>query len=851
MAERKQSLETSGASAWAILLIAIAVILGLSLWSYDSRDISWLTDPPNDPPSNLIGPVGAWAAFLCLMTFGIGAFFLPPACVAAGVALLWLGKRERMSTRMACFWAGVVGTVALLELFEGELAPVCRKLNLDSTGGLVGRLLTKGVLIRLLSPVGGGLVLLMMVIISFVVAVEMKNIRIFMTFLKERLAKARSPAAGSDMGTLISREQEALDEPLSMKPGDGRMPRRAGKEDKERGKAEENIRRKEPEAQMEERKRRRLERLAEYTPPAMPGTQSVPVRQTQPPVTQSLVSRGQAPIGKDPPTPQPAPSVKEERKAESCKPVESSPATRVARPATLSAAQPSGQEYQVPPVSLLESGSEGDSAGMSTDTNTISKIIIETLQEFGIDAEVTAVEEGPVVTRYELLPAPGVRVEKISGLSNNLALALKATSVRVQAPVPGKGVVGIEVPNARASMVRLRDVLEGETWQKSDAKLPLVLGKDVGGNDLVADLANMPHLLVAGATGSGKTVCINSFLAGLLMAKTPAQLRLILVDPKIVEFAMYNNLPHLAVPVITNPKKVAIALRWAIAEMERRYKLFAKVGVRNIEGFNSREIATQGDLFGENGGKESEIPKQIPYIVIIIDELADLMLVDQAEIENAVARLAQLSRAVGIHMILSTQRPSVNVITGTIKANFPARIAFQVAQKTDSRTILDTVGAEKLLGRGDMLFLPPGTSKMIRAQGVFTTDAEISRIVDFIKKQASPHFELEIKEKIEKETPSSASEGEDEDLINQAITIIRETQRASTSSLQRRLRIGYTRAARIMDILEERGIVGPPRGSDAREILVDLDGEVPSPPSAPSEDGNIRGQEGLGKDGTG
>jgi S-DNA-T family DNA segregation ATPase FtsK/SpoIIIE len=488
---------------------------------------------------------------------------------------------------------------------------------------------------------------------------------------------------------------------------------------------------------------------------------------------------------------------------------------------------------------MLEPLASPQDKGIKADTATTSQIITETLADFGIEVEVTSVERGPVVTRYELLPAPGVRVERIAGLSNNLALSLKATSVRVQAPIPGKGVVGVEVPNTIANMVSLREILEGDTWRRGKAVLPLALGKDVGGNDIVADLADMPHLLIAGATGSGKTVCMNSILAGLLMSRTPEQLRLMLIDPKIVEFAAYKTLPHLVVPVITDAKKVALGLRWAINEMERRYKLFARVGVRNLESYNTRVIARQEDLFAKSpadGAGDGEPPRRLPCIVIIIDELADLMLVAQADIENCVARLAQLSRAVGIHMILATQRPSVNVITGTIKANFPARIAFQVAQKVDSRTILDTVGADKLLGRGDMLFLPPGTSKLVRAQGAYTADGEIHRIVEFLAHQGEPAFEVEIAEKLEKGGGPAVDEGEEsEELIGQAVEIIRETHRASTSSLQRRLRIGYTRAARIMDILEERGVVGAPRGSDPRDILLDLDGEIAAPVSAEEE----------------
>ena len=353
----------------------------------------------------------------------------------------------------------------------------------------------------------------------------------------------------------------------------------------------------------------------------------------------------------------------------------------------------------------------------------------------------------------------------------------------------------------------------------------------------------MPHLLVAGATGSGKTVCMNSMLAGLLLARTPDQVRLMLIDPKIVEFAGYNGLPHLVVPVITDPKKVTLGLRWAINEMEKRYKLFAKVGVRNIKSFNSRPIVKQEELFSEGdlgeplapAPEEEKIPDRVPYIVIVVDELADLMLVAQAEIENQIARLAQLSRAVGIHMILATQRPSVNVITGTIKANFPARISFQVAQKVDSRTILDAPGADKLLGKGDMLFLPPGSPKLIRAQGTLTTDAELHRVVEHWKKQGVPQYENSIKEKIEGKQVDLPEMEEDDELIMQSMEIIRQTRRASTSSLQRRLRIGYNRASRIMDLLEQRGVVGPAQGADPREILIDLDGEVPTNNEPPTE----------------
>jgi len=460
-----------------------------------------------------------------------------------------------------------------------------------------------------------------------------------------------------------------------------------------------------------------------------------------------------------------------------------------------------------------------------------------TLAEFGIEAEVTHVEQGPVVTRYELLPAAGVKVERIGSLSANLTLALKADSVRVQAPIPGKGVVGIEVPNRQPAPVVLRQLMESSTWATSKASLPLALGQDVGGHVLMADLASLPHLLIAGATGQGKTVCMNSILAGLLMTRTPDELRLILIDPKIVEFSGYNGLPHLLVPVITEPKKVITGLRIAIQEMERRFKLFHRAKVRDIRGFNGRPKAEQAALFEANGAEADgggdgdgaeALPDRLPYWVIIIDELADLMLMAQQEIEPQIQKLTQLARATGIHMIIATQRPTVDIITGTIKSNIPGRVAFKVAQKNDSRVVLDQEGADKLVGKGDMLVLT-GANKLTRAQGAWTKDEEIQLIAEHWKQQDQPQFDERFLGKAGKaggvELPDLPEE--DEELLQQAIEVIRQTRRASTSSIQRRLRIGYTRAARLIDILEEKGMVGPPRGAEPREILFSLDESGP------------------------
>jgi len=508
-------------------------------------------------------------------------------------------------------------------------------------------------------------------------------------------------------------------------------------------------------------------------------------------------------------------------------------------------------DYIFPTVDLLSSGQarQTDSAEFHQER---AGQLVQTLAEFGVKVTPTEIHTGPVITRYEVTPAPGVRVEKIVNLDKNIALALKAEGVRIIAPVPGKGTVGIEVPNRQPGAVCLREIIESKAWAESKAEIPVVLGKDVTGKPIVADLTKMPHALIAGSTGAGKTVCINAIIASLLFKMSPKDLRFIMVDPKIVEMQVFNDLPHMLVPVVTSPKKVPAALKYLIAEMERRYQLFARVGARNIASFNAKILQ---DAEGEKKAAELEadmspeeraatrdivVPrdddveierKKLPYIICIIDELADLMMVAPADIETCVARLAQLARAAGIHLILATQRPSVNVITGVIKANLPCRIAFKVASKVDSRTILDTGGADTLIGRGDMLFVPPGSANLVRAQGALVSDEEINGLVEFLKRNGPPEFADDVQAQIEAGDVEEGEGGEDDDdgeqwddkLVPAAIDVLKATKRASTSMLQRRLKIGYNRAARIMEILEGEGIVGPENGSNPREILKDLE----------------------------
>ncbi len=502
-------------------------------------------------------------------------------------------------------------------------------------------------------------------------------------------------------------------------------------------------------------------------------------------------------------------------------------------------------DYRFPNVSLLtEQLSETEGNGIQ-DHRATAEGLVSTLAEFGVKVTMGEVHTGPVITRYDVHPAPGVRVEKIVNLDKNIALGLKANSVRILAPVPGKGCVGIEVPNEKPLEVSLREILESRNWVECDAEIPIVLGREVSGKPLIADLTKMPHLLIAGATGSGKTVCINTIVASLLYHSGPDDLRFVMIDPKIVEMQAFNELPHMLIPVVTDPKKVPGALKYLLKEMENRYQIFAKEGVRNIAGFNAKSANEAKDEIEQREleanlspeeraavstvevprDAEIEVPDKLPYIVCVIDELADLMMVAPQDIETCIARLAQLARAAGIHLIIATQRPSVNVITGVIKANLPSRIAFKVASKVDSRTILDAMGADHLIGRGDMLFLPPGTADLVRAQGAFVEDDEIKAIVDFLKANGPPKFDEQFQATVESAGgPDAGDDGDDgEELLPDAVEVLRSTKRASTSMLQRRLRIGYNRAARIMEILEARGIVGPENGAQPREILKNLD----------------------------
>lgn len=470
--------------------------------------------------------------------------------------------------------------------------------------------------------------------------------------------------------------------------------------------------------------------------------------------------------------------------------------------------------YDYPPISMLTPSKQKGNVDVSSELKSNADRLVDTLKSFGVETRIIGICRGPAVTRYELQPSAGVKISRITSLSDDIALNLASAGVRIEAPIPNKSAVGIEVPNKSISVVKLRDVVDSEEFRTAKSKLTMAMGKDIAGNTIVSDIAKTPHMLIAGATGSGKSVCINSIIMSVLYKASPDEVKFLMVDPKVVELGIYNGIPHLLVPVVTDPGKAAGALNWAVQEMLKRYKTFAETNVRDIKGYNSL-------------AKQSSELEKMPHIIIIIDELSDLMMAAPKDVENAICRLAQMARAAGMHLVIATQRPSVDVITGVIKANIPSRIAFAVSSQIDSRTILDMGGAEKLLGRGDMLFLPMGEAKPVRIQGCFVSDSEVEEVTNFVKTNAETKYDEDIIEEIDKQAvKSNDSSGEGDEtndgdpLLSEAIACVVEAGSASTSFLQRRLKLGYSRAARIVDQMEVRGIVGPSEGSKPRKVLI-------------------------------
>jgi DNA segregation ATPase FtsK/SpoIIIE, S-DNA-T family len=810
-----------------LVLIGAGTILFLSLLSYTPGDLpAWFflsqTSHPHKPAHNFIGVVGAIIASLLYFLVGAGAYFVSVALIGYGGAKL-VGAKVQFRRRALWVLVFIVTGACLLQIQPWFLQGWGRQMNLRSdgpaAGGLIGYWFGQCFLKQWLEFIGSGILLLCLYVTSIIMMTGLRPVHVLRSVLAmpgriwERWMQFR--IARADERQRLELEQQKL-----------------------------------------EREQRRIERELKKKQKELGRPAGLP---DEPGPAPSIADLGDEP--------RPEPKIIDTAVA---------PAKSAANGAKKDKLTPKPEvhyeNYQLPDVELLDPVDHSTRLAADPDElRAMQAVLIETLAQFGITATPGDITKGPTITRYELYPARGVRVDRISALERDLARATRAERINILAPVPGKDTVGVEIANSRKVTVTLRELLESEDWANTKAKIPLALGKDVYGNTIIADLAQMPHCLVAGTTGSGKSVCINSMIGSMLFRFTPEQLRLVMIDPKVVEMQHYNKLPHLVVPVVTDPKKVLLALRWVIDEMEKRYRIFAKCGVRNITAFNARpKLKSQAELDAEAAQKaeiqailkasepgaeeppvidfseksddelfsdepepvpirvprdeEIVIPDSMPYIVVIVDELADLMQTAPADVESAIARITQMARAAGIHMIVATQTPRADIVTGIIKANIPSRIAFQVASKIDSRVILDENGAERLLGQGDMLYLPPGTSRMVRAQGVFVHDDEIHRLVDYAASQGEPAYEDEIHEKLQSTAaPEEDVSDEDEELVEKCIEIMRQEKKCSTSMLQRRLRLGYTRAARVVDILEKRGVVGPGEGAKPREILVDLD----------------------------
>ncbi len=787
-------------NAWNEVLglacIGVGTVLFLALISYTPKDVpSWVwfsyMSPPNSPAQNFIGPTGAILAGFLYLVLGAAAYLVTTIFLGFGGAKLFL-PGFRVARRIPWAFVFIVSGASVVHLQTWFFHSWKREFNVLGPGGWVGYWFGGALLQNALGQVGSLIVLSVVYLISLIWLTGIRPVYLVKrTVALLRNSIDRLVAAGQ------KRRLEAVDERGRLEANKKRIEkeiRRQEKELKKRGVAPE-------------------EHSAE-SGNSYPEPKIIDASAALPSRVKGADSREKKELGR--------------------------------------LTEALIENYQLPTLDLLAPlDLEGRKMADPNELKQTQGILIDTLKQFNIEASPGDITRGPTITRYEVYPARGVRVDKISSLERDLARATRAERINILAPIPGKDTVGIEIANSRKVKVVLREILESEEWNQTRGRIPIVLGKDVYGQIILGDLAQMPHCLVAGTTGSGKSVCINAVIASMLFRFPPEDLRFVMIDPKVVEMQIYDTLPHLVMPVVTDPKKVLLALRWVINEMQNRYAIFAKVGVRNFTGFNARpkpksqkELDEAGSQAGDAFVPEPEnaigadsirvprqddlpIPAKMPYIVVIIDELADLMQTAPADVESAIARITQMARAAGIHMIVATQTPRADVITGVIKANIPTRIAFQVASALDSRVILDENGAERLLGQGDMFYRPPGTSRLIRSQGVLVTDDEIRELVDFVAGQGRPVFDPTIQSQLETSAaPEAEVSEEDEELVERCLEIIRQEKKASTSMLQRRLRLGYTRAARVVDILERRGILGPGEGAKPREILVNLDALV-------------------------
>jgi S-DNA-T family DNA segregation ATPase FtsK/SpoIIIE len=766
-------------------VVGVALFAGALLWlvalaSYEPTDPAWFFSTGVEAPANFAGRVGAFLAELSFQLFGYGSYLIPAAIVAIGWHYFWCRPIDAVYTKLVGASLVLGATSALLSLALGRVDLGRRPFR---AGGYAGELLAS-VLSDYFSRTGSVIVILAVLVAAVILATHFSFGRLFAAIWRTLTRAAHT--AGTTCRAWLEQRRRA------------RQRREVIAKHVKKGTAPDVVK-----AAVERAARPASAPRARITPPPVgPGIDADDDESEAASARTSATPRVTPPVvqpRRRPPVPAPLPLPDPE-------PVGRTPAER----------RLGG--YTLPPLSLLDP----PKAERKIDERELmdaARLLEEKCREFSVDGAVVQIHPGPVVTTYEFKPDAGVKYSKVTGLADDLCLAMQAESVLIER-IPGKSTVGIQIPNPTREVISLRELLESEAYQRSASKLTLALGKTIHGEPYVADLASMPHLLIAGSTGTGKSVGLNAMLTSILFRATPDEVRLIMIDPKRLELGMYDEIPHLMTPVVVDPKKAANALRWAVREMEERYKTLAAFGVRNIEQYN-RNIRQMIDS-GELPDGASEMPRPLPFIVVVVDELADLMMVAGNEVEESIARLAQMARAVGIHLILATQRPSVDVITGLIKANLPSRISFRVASKIDSRTILDSNGAEQLLGRGDMLLLPPASSQKIRLHGPYISEQETARLASFLRKQGRPTYDESITADEKKGGPEAHALEKDE-LYDEAARIVVESGQVSISYLQRKLRIGFSRAARLVDMMEAEGLVSPATGGKPREVLVGRD----------------------------
>ena len=849
MASRKRAQrieEKTIEKRWDIIGVTVAafgLMLLFALTTYNKGDLS----ATSQQYANWIGPFGAYLAKGFLWTFGLGAFLFPLIFIAWGLSIP-ISLLHHLQRRWPWMLLLAVTLCCGLDIHFNLFPPhLSENLSTMSPGGFVGYILYHYVFF-IFGKIGATIILLTLYLISII---SLTNVKLdeWIAIIIERFRQMREEAARRHKEAQARRKAEEAER---KKQKQLLLENRKAEQEAERLRKEEEKRAKE-----EERRRKEEEAEAER----LRLEEERANKDTEDEIVAEVIDEDELleeNTSEDDSDENELSEEENQNKQAQYKIIDAySPDKLKERENTsILPSVRTAEDYELPSTELLNPIEPLEFEGESEDEMTQNaEAIRQTLADFRIEVEPGPITRGPSITLYEFIPARGVKMSRFNELSNNIAAALKAISINILAPIPGKNSVGIEVPNKNKVPVIIRELLESPEWINSKGRLPIALGKDIYGKPVITDLASTPHLLVAGSTGSGKSVCINTIIVSLLYTFSPEQLRFIMVDPKQVELQQYNDLPHMIIPVVTDPKKTVLALQWLVNEMEKRYKLFAKVGVRKIEEFNKRmskqqvaspapdpeetEQEEQTPVIEEEAealsteeehldmGKdisvprdEEKIPDKLGYIVLIVDELNDLMMVAGKDVQDLIMRITQLARAAGIHCIIATQRPSVDVITGVIKANIPARIAFKVSNRQDSNTILDSIGAEKLLGYGDMLFLPPGKPKK-RIQGAYVSDDEINRILDHIKTQAQPNFFEDLESTLERSLDEADDKNEDEELIQKCIDLIYSLNRSNISLLRRILKLGfgYNRAARIMDILERRGIVGPSRGSKDREIL--------------------------------